>query len=47
MDDQGNSATGIPEEELAETLDADARQIPEAVAGIYQLREENEYNAGP
>lgn len=37
IDHEGNSVLGIPQEKLDETLDAAAKEIPNAVAGIYQF----------
>lgn len=37
IDEQGNSAMGIPQEELDQTLEAAAEQIPDAVVGIYRF----------
>lgn len=37
MDEQGNSVLGIQQEKLDAVLDDAARQIPNAVAGIFQF----------
>jgi uncharacterized protein len=40
IDEEGNSVIGIPQAELAETLDAAAEEIPSAVVGIYRFWQE-------
>ena len=37
MDENGNSVMGIPQQELDQTLDEAAQQIPEAVAAIHRF----------
>ena len=37
IDDGGNSVMGIPQENLDDTLDAAAKEIPNAVVGIYRF----------
>lgn len=37
IDDEGNSAMGISQEDLDDTLDAASKEIPNAIAEIYQF----------